>query len=86
MDSYITSFDNSCINVLIKNKGDSMDKYKLTFGIEPTDKYEKAKQDLIQALRSVGELSNEERQVLLEELFGATQVAIAVDMFNKYLG
>ena len=86
MDSYITSFDNSCINVLIKNKGDSMDKYKLTFGIEPTDKYEKAKQDLIQALRALEELSNEERQVLIEELFGATQVAIAVDMFNKYLG
>lgn len=62
-----------------------MDKYKLTFGIEPTDKYEKAKQDLIQALHALEELSNEERHVLIEELFGAAQVAIAVDMFNKYL-
>ena len=41
-----------------------MDKYKLTFGIEPTDKYEKAKQDLIQALHSLEELSTEERHEL----------------------
>lgn len=63
-----------------------MDKYKLTFGVEPTDKYNKAKQDLIQALTSLQELSLQEQRVLIEELFGATQVAIAVDIFNKYLG
>lgn len=63
-----------------------MDKYKLTFGIEPTDKYNKAKQDLIQALKSLQELSPQEQRVLIEELFGAAQVAIAINMFNKYLG
>ena len=63
-----------------------MDKYKLTFGVEPTDKYNKAKQDLIQALKSLQELSPQEQRVLIEELFGAAQVAIAINMFNKYLG
>ena len=50
------------------------------------DKYEKAKQDLIQALHSLEELSTEERHVLTEEVFGVAQVAVAVDIFNKYLG
>ena len=40
-----------------------MDKYKLTLGIEPTDKYNKAKQDLIQALSSLQELSPQEQRV-----------------------
>ena len=53
-----------------------MNKYKLTFGIEPTDKYLKAKQDL----------SPQEQGVLAEEMFGVAQVAVAVDVFNKYLG
>ena len=61
-----------------------MDKYKLTFGIEPTDKYNKAKQDLIQALKSLQELSPQEQRVLAEEMFGIAQVAVAMDMFNKY--
>ena len=61
-----------------------MDKYKLTFGIEPTEKYEKAKQDLIQALISLRELSDEERKVMAEEIFGTAQVAVAMDIFNKY--
>ena len=63
-----------------------MDKYKLTFGIEPTDKYNKAKQDLIQALSSLQELSPQEQRVLIEDMFGIAQVAVAMDMFNKYLG
>ena len=63
-----------------------MDKYKLTFGIEPTDKYNKAKQDLIEALRSLRDLPPQEQRVLAEEMFGAAQIAVAMDMFNKYLG
>ncbi|MBQ7036751.1 MAG: hypothetical protein IJN74_04595 [Clostridia bacterium] len=63
-----------------------MDKYNLTFGIEPTDKYNKAKQDLIQALKSLQELSPQEQRVLAEEMFGMAQVAVAMDMFSKYLG
>ncbi len=61
-----------------------MDKYKLTFGIEPSEKYEKAKQDLIQALLSLQELSDEEHKIMAEEIFGAAQVAVAMDIFNKY--
>ena len=63
-----------------------MDKYNLTFGVEPTDKYIKAKQDLIQALSSLQELSPQEQRVLAEEMFGMAQIAVAMDMFNKYLG
>lgn len=63
-----------------------MDKYKLTFGIEPTDEYEKAKQDLLQALHSLRVLSPQEQRVLAEEIFGTAQVAFAMDVFNKYLG
>lgn len=63
-----------------------MDKYKLTFGIEPTNKYLKAKQDLLQAWKSIRELSPEEQRVLAEEFFGAARVAIAVDMFGEYFG
>ena len=34
-----------------------MEEYKLTLGMEPTDDYKKAKQDLIQAMRSIQKLS-----------------------------
>ena len=62
-----------------------MDKYKLSLGVEPTDKYEKAKQDLVQALKSYGELSPQEKECLMTEFFGATNIAILIDMLNKYL-
>ena len=63
-----------------------MDDYKLTLGVDTTDKYEKAKQDLIQAMKSMSELSDNERQMLAEDLFGAARVAVAVEMFSKYFG
>ena len=48
-----------------------MEEYKLTLGMEPTDDYKKAKQDLIQAMRSIQKLSPQQQQMLAEELFGA---------------
>ena len=60
-----------------------MDKFKLTVGVEPTYKYEKAKQDLFQAWKSIRELSPEEQRVLAEEFFDTAQVAAAVEMFGK---
>ena len=75
-----------CYNKIKKAMECFMDNYKLTFGIEPTDTYEKAKQDLLQAWKSIRELSPEEQRVLAEEFFGAAQVAAAVEMFGKCFG
>ncbi len=54
-----------------------MDNYKITVGIEPTNKYEKAKQDILVAKISFDALTSQEQIHLINELFGleaATQV------------
>ena len=66
-------------------KGEDMNNYKPTVGIEPTDKYGKAKQDLLQALKSYGELSPQEKECLMQEFFGATNVAFICNMLKRYL-
>ena len=63
-----------------------MDNFKLTFGVEPTDNYAKAKQDVLQAMLSVRSLTPLEQQKLATEVFGATQVAIAMEAFRQLLG
>ena len=63
-----------------------MDNYRITVGVEPTDKYEKARQDLNQALKSFSELTPQEKERLLKEYFGAANVAIMCDIFKKYFG
>ena len=52
-----------------------MDDYRLTIGMEATDRYQQAKNDLIKALKSCGELTPQERERLLSEIFGAEIVA-----------
>ena len=52
-----------------------MDYFKPTFGVEPTNKYDKAKLDFIQAINSFQGLSQQEQQALLAELFGVAKVA-----------
>ena len=47
-----------------------MNEYKVTLGIEPTNDYEKAKQDLIQAMQSIQKLSPLQQQMLAKEFFG----------------
>ena len=59
-----------------------MDKFKITVGIEPTDKYVKAKQDLLQAWKSFGELTPAEREVLVREVIGAEKVAAVKAIFG----
>ncbi len=60
-----------------------MDRFKPTIGIEPTNKYDKAKQDLIQAMNSIRELSQQEQQKLFTELFGAARIAAVLSLFNR---
>lgn len=59
-----------------------MNNLKLTLGIEPTDKYEKAKMDLIQAQKSFFELTQQEQRMLAEELVGAANVVILQNIFH----
>ena len=62
-----------------------MDNYKLTIGVESTDKYEKAKQDLIEALTSYNELTCREKESLMQEFFGAVNVAYICNILKQYL-
>lgn len=47
-----------------------MDYFKPTVGVEPKNKYDKARQDLIQAMNSIRELTPQEQQMLATEFFG----------------
>lgn len=63
-----------------------MDNYRVTVGIEPTNDYDKAKQDIMQALASVRKLPPQQQQRLAEELFGAANVAALLTIFNQTMG
>ena len=63
-----------------------MIQYKPTIGIEPTDKYEKAKQDLITSYNSFRELSPDQQERLVKELFGAANTAAILNIIQKALG
>lgn len=60
-----------------------MKDYRLTMGIETTDRYRQAKNDLIKALKSCGELTPQERECLAGELFGVANVALLKDILNR---
>ena len=62
-----------------------MDNFKIKTTIEPTDKYLKAKMDLIQALHSYGELSPYEQEYLIREVFGISNTVAAYEMLKKIL-
>ena len=61
-----------------------MEDYKVKAIIEPTDKYEKAKLDLVQAMKSIGELTPEQQQRLATEVFGAARVATAYSLMQRF--
>lgn len=63
-----------------------MDNYKLTLGIEPVDKYKKAKQDLIQVMQSIGELNEQQRYCLAREFLGAANFSAVCDILQKNSG
>ena len=60
-----------------------MDNCRLTIGMEATDRYQQAKNDLIKALKSCGELTPQERERLVGELFGVANVALLKDILNR---
>ena len=61
-----------------------MEEYKVSLGLEPTDKYKKARQDLIQAMKSINELSTKKKKNLAEEMFGRAKVAAVIELFKQY--
>lgn len=63
-----------------------MVRFKPTFGIEPTDKYAKAQQDIIQALNSISELEPWQREQLAKELLGTETTAALCNMMRQYFG
>lgn len=63
-----------------------MDNYRVTVGVEPTNDYDKAKQDLMQALASIGKLPPYQQRRLAEELVGVANVATLLTIFNQTMG
>ena len=63
-----------------------MENYQVTIGVEPTNDYDKAKQDLEQALGSIRKLSPWQQQMLAEEFVGMTNVAFLIKLLNQGLG
>lgn len=63
-----------------------MDRFKPTVGIEPTDKYEKARQDVIQALDSIRDLESWQREQLAKELLGIDIVAAMYSSMQQHFG
>lgn len=51
--------------------------------IDPTDKYEKAKKDFIQAMKSTQELTPQQRDQLAKELFGIEAVLYIQRMMQR---
>lgn len=56
-----------------------------TVGIEPTNPYEKAKQDLIMAYNSFAVLTPPQKEMLVKELFGAANVNVAIQLMQQML-
>lgn len=63
-----------------------MDCYRVTVGVEPTNDYDKAKQEVIQAMTSVRKLPVHQQQKLAEELVGSANVAVLLNIFNQAFG
>ena len=58
---------------------------KPTIGVEPTNPYEKAKQDLITAYNSFAVLTPPQKEMLVKELFGAASVNVAIQLMQQML-
>ena len=57
-----------------------MDNYRVTVGVEPTNDYEKAKQDVMQAMISIRKLPLYQQRMLVEKFAGTANVTA----MNKY--
>lgn len=63
-----------------------MDNYRVTVGVEPTNDYDKAKQDVMQAMTSIRKLPPQQQRMLAEELVSAANVAALMNIFRQNFG
>ena len=63
-----------------------MDNYRVTVGVEPTNDYDKAKQDVMRAMASIRKLPPQQQRILAEELVGAANVAALMNIFRQNFG
>lgn len=63
-----------------------MNDVKLTVDIDPEDKYQKAKKDLIQAKKSFLELTPQERQKLIYEFLNAEKAEQVLRTLHHFFG
>lgn len=63
-----------------------MEHYKVQINVEPTNEYEKAKLDLITAMKSIRALPPYQQEQLAKEIFGAQAVAELVRIMQQYRG
>jgi len=60
-----------------------MEDYKITVDVDPEDKYIKAKKDLLEAMDSFQQLTPQERERLITELFGVAAVNEVCRIMNQ---
>lgn len=60
-----------------------MDDYRITVGIRPTNDYDKAKQDVLQAMESIRKLPPPQQRMLAEELVGTGNVAVLLNILHQ---
>ena len=63
-----------------------MNNFEFKAEIVPTDDYENAKLDLCKALDSIGKLTPVQRERLINEVFGAVNVAIVCNILKQIQG
>lgn len=61
-----------------------MNNYNLKIDIEPTNKYEKARNDLVEALSSFEKLSAMEQEQLVRDLFGVEALNMLSKITQRY--
>ena len=60
-----------------------MNEFKMNVDIEPTDKYQKAKLDLLQAIKSFESLTQQQKLQLVEEAFGVSKATAIIDFIKN---
>lgn len=63
-----------------------MDNFKVKLNVEPTNDYEKAKLDLVTAMKSIRALPPCQQEQLAKEIFGAQAVATLAHIMQQYFG
>ena len=61
-----------------------MGNYRVAVGVEPTNDYDKAKQDLMEAYKSFSRLKPWQKEQLAKELCGADAASLLLKIMQQY--